>query len=468
MAILLSDYLEVSKEELEKEGVFNSVIGLDTQLFLDPHLLKGTKLLEFKDSREKIKRYYEKIITLIVAHRKSGDMAWKEALRRLTFKEVQGVFMGYGVHGGDGNAIGRVLAKRLLCSAIEIVEMGIKEPEIFELIGFFEEGFGADRLSDMTISVIQKDIYKYTQNLVNQFGVNKIIEIKYEDEKFKMPRDPRKNGALILLPKVLLRDLPVALGWEGIDYVVSTNQELRDRINKLIGYTWKKISKRLLREYFLTDKKIIETLIEAYRNSKASHYDYVNDPKGVVFPYPVGTQYAALNPIDLAISNYTIANVKKVVSSIIQQFKKLIEFNGLNKLLYTQEGKPRPERSAQVLFYGVADRYCKENDLDISSEPDAGNGPVDFKFSKGYSSRILVEMKLSSNPRLIHGFQKQLPTYQKSESTPVSYYVVIRNRKSDKNIKNLLKYRDEQVKHNREIPEIIVIDGWIKPSASKR
>jgi len=36
---------------------------------------------------------------------------------------------------------------------------------------------------------------------------------------------------------------------------------------------------------------------------------------------------------------------------------------------------------------------------------------VDFKFSIGFTRRVLVEIKLTSNSKLVSGFTKQLPTY---------------------------------------------------------
>jgi len=472
MAVLFSDYCGINKKELEKQGIFNSIIGLDTKLFLDPHLLKSTKISEFRQSRSRIKKYYEDIIRLLLVRQRRGDRAWSEALKRLRFKEVMGVFMGYGVHGGDGNAIGFGLARRLLDTAIEIIEMGIKDPEIFELIGLFEEDFGADRLSDMTIAIIRDDVYGYTHNIVKKFKIKNTIELKYKDKSYILPKHPYRNNPILLLPKELLRNLPVALTWEGIDHVVSTNRELRERLNKLIGEVWKnKIKKKQLRDFILSDKNNVKILIEAYKQSKTGHYDFERDPSGEVIWYELGKRFASANPLTLKITTYNIEGLENIVKDIIEQFRRNIEFNGLNEHLYTKEGFkyiPRHERFAQRLFYAIADTYCNANNLDISREPNAGSGPVDFKFSSGYTARVLVEIKLSSNRKLLPGFQKQLPAYQESENTKRSVYVVIKVTKSDKQIDRLLKVKEREMKNGKKAPDIITIDGYIKPSASKR
>ena len=124
-------------------------------------------------------------------------------------------------------------------------------------------------------------------------------------------------------------------------------------------------------------------------------------------------------------------------------------------------------RGSQLLFYAVADTYCKANNLDLSREPNAGSGPVYFKISYGRQLRSLVEIKLSSNKRLIHGFQKQLPSYQASEDVMNNFYVVIRVTKSEYQIKRLLRLYDTVPKH-KNMPEIIVIDAFPQPSASRK
>ena len=62
MAKLFSDYFGLKHEDFEKLGVFDPVIGYDTHLFLDPHLLKNTQIPEFLDSRSEIIKYYTNII----------------------------------------------------------------------------------------------------------------------------------------------------------------------------------------------------------------------------------------------------------------------------------------------------------------------------------------------------------------------------------------------------------------------
>jgi hypothetical protein len=134
---------------------------------------------------------------------------------------------------------------------------------------------------------------------------------------------------------------------------------------------------------------------------------------------------------------------------------------------YNDSGSRRHERFAQLLFFAVADTYCAANNLDLNREPNAGRGPVDFKVSRGYGARVNVEVKYSSNNKLLAGFTKQLEIYNRAERTQHSLYLVIRTTESSAKIDQLLKIRSEELYKGNRVPNIIVVDGRHKPSASK-
>ena len=123
---------------------------------------------------------------------------------------------------------------------------------------------------------------------------------------------------------------------------------------------------------------------------------------------------------------------------------------------------------SQRIFFSVADAYCSANNVDLSREPNAGNGPVDFKVSSGYTGRVLVEIKLSSNSHLAKGFTDQLPAYEKSEGTEESFLVILRVTESDAAIREVLQIRDAALKAGRKTPTVIVIDARPTPAGSKR
>ncbi len=461
---------------LNEKGVFNAFIGLDSLLFLDPQLLISTTIPEFKGSHEKLKKYYQEIITLLSASEKKFDRAWMESHKRLVFKETPGSAIGYGKANSAGSGIGPKLAIKLVESAEQIIAMGIKDPAIFELLGLFEEDFGADRLSDMTIRIIREDIFAYTQRVCLELKIEVPIKINVNGNVYSAPLSPINNKPLLFLPYELLRDLPIALSWEDIGNATSLNQELRNHLNSLIAEVWgdeaKKPAKPYIKKIIMKDPEGLRALLEAYKKTVAGHYDFHNDPKGFLKWSEFGKDFALKNPLELALSTEpTLGQVEEVVIKIIKQFQRNIEVNNLKLHLYSKDGllyKPLHEKYAQLLFYSVADSYCAANNLDLSPEANSGNGPVDFKISRGYHLRVLVEIKLTSNTNLVSGLTEQLGAYEQSEGTTSSMYVVIRVTQTDNSTKRVTDYRDKLVQECKRVPNLFIVDATIKPPASKR
>ena len=464
--------MAVSPSELKKRGVFDALIGIDSRLFLDPLLLKRLKIPELKSSRKHFEQYFRKVLLLLTASRKPNDVAWRAAERLLIFKETQGVSLGYGISTSDGSGIGAVLGGRLLNTASEMVEMGINDPAIFELLGLFESDFGPDRLSDMTISIIRDDLFRYTSRVAQDLGLRKLVWMKTSDGRYQLPKGPSPKKPLVFVPHRVLRRLPVAQSWDEITKVVWFNEMLRRKLNKIISKYWKKgvtAVKENLRATFLANPKELKDLLRGYKEYEAKPYDVLSDPQGMLSWFELGKQYAKNHPLALQmVKAPTLDEIQGIVQTIIEQFRDLIENNGLNIHLYDASGKRLHERYSQRLFFSVADSYCKANNIDLSPEPNAGSGPVDFKFSKGYEYRILVEIKLSSNTQVVHGYEKQLPTYEKSEKTNRSAYVIIRVAKSQSSIKMVQKLHDKAVRGGKKVPRVFVIDGRRKAPASKR
>lgn len=472
MAQPISEVLGINQDKLEEKGIFDAVLGIDTHLFIDPQLLKQTSIPEFANSHNKIVKHFSNLIVLLNASTQKGDRAWREVHKRLIFEELHGVSIGYGTHSSDGSAIGPVLAARLEESAYEILNLGIRDPEIFLLLGLFEDDFGADRLSDMIISIIKNDLYAFTQRVATELEISNRIDVSTPEGVYSLPKHPIRQEGLILLPKELLRDLPIALDRDGIDYVVAVNQELRNRLNQMIGITWKsKITKRQIKDLIFSNKDNIEILLSAYKGNRSGAYDFIKDPASEVIWYNLGQKFASENPTPLSLEqDANIDDLEDIVRKIIFQFKRNVEVNGLREHLYIRENrtlKRRHERFSQLLFFSTADTYCEANNIDISREPNAGNGPVDFKLSRGYFARILVELKLSSND-LMSGYEKQLVAYEESERTKRSIYVVLKVTQSEIKIRRLLDRREQLVREGKNPPPIYVIDARLRPSASRR
>ena len=139
-------------------------------------------------------------------------------------------------------------------------------------------------------------------------------------------------------------------------------------------------------------------------------YDLAADPAGELFWRKLATTLATEQPFELRPpATLDVDGVANVVEQIIGQFRFLIEDRRFSEELYAN-GKPRPEKAAQRLFFAVAYAYCKANNLDVTPEAETGNGPVDFKVSQGFRGRVLVEIKLSTNGKLVADVYKRQPS----------------------------------------------------------
>jgi hypothetical protein len=468
----LSRYFRISAAKLSKAGVFDAFIGIDNQLFVDPTLLRRAKTPEFQNARAKLERYFADVIILLEASAHHRDAAWREAANRLVFSEEHGTALGYAGAGSHGTAIGPELGARLVERGSEIVKLGVKDPVIFELIGLFEDDFGADRLSDMTVAILREEFLLYTQRITLELNLKPSGKLIYRTKEYVFPLHPDGKSPLLLVPKELLDLLPVAVDRSEIDHVAEFNAELRQKFNQLFAAARKlkrPVTKADIRAVLFGTKNGIETLVRVYRNTAGKPYDFDDDPLGLFEWEDIGISCAKRYPLALAIkAPKTIAEVKSIVSNIIKQFKKNVEENRLYEVLYDNNDQPRKEVYSQRLFYAIADAYCEANDVDLNREPNAGNGPVDFKVSSGYKARVLVEIKLSSNTHLVKGFTEQLPAYEKSEQTQESILVILRVTESDTSIREVLRLRQEAVTAGKRVPEVYVIDARPTPAASRR
>jgi hypothetical protein len=70
---------------------------------------------------------------------------------------------------------------------------------------------------------------------------------------------------------------------------------------------------------------------------------------------------------------------------------------------------------------------------------------AEFKLSTGSKVRMLVEVKKSNNPDLLHGFETQLPAYERSEAAQESIFLILRVTEGDSAIKNVLALREKRM-----------------------
>jgi hypothetical protein len=451
-------------------GIIDTQLSSDTNLFIDPLLLEGSAHPEINTgAATAYEQRFELIIKLLRVSEAKGDLPWLKVEKLFKFSEISWTCLGYS-SSVRGAGFGKELTTHALDTAYQIVKLGITDIDFFMALSLFEEGIGADRISDMTTNIIIKDLVRLTQRVNAELKIPS-REFKVEGELQELPINPYTDDPLIFVPTDIVRDLPIAADWGDISRAVKENEELRERVSGKIGQIWSTMTKKdkaKVKIAALASKEAFEQLLEMLREVPLESYDFAKDVNGETF-WAKLTKIGYEHPAGFK-SNTAPATPEEAldfVEEMILQFQDLIENKGIWKELWSDDKKPRREKAAQRLFFTMAYSYCKANNLDITPEADAGNGPVDFKFSSGFHNRVLVEIKLSTNS-LLHGYQKQLEIYKAAEDTDHGVYLVIDVGGLGQKYIEVQRVRREAIDRGEKTSKIFLIDGNRKASASKR
>ncbi|MEJ1392331.1 MAG: hypothetical protein RPU34_15825 [Candidatus Sedimenticola sp. (ex Thyasira tokunagai)] len=471
-----STTFDIDPKNVLAAGIVDVILNADTNLFIDPLLLEESRHKEISASAlVRYRKRFETIVKLLVASKAEGDVAWRSVKRLFQFHEIPWTCLGYG-GSVRGSGFGKALISSTLTTAKEIVDLGVTDIDLFMVLALFEEGIGPDRISDMTTNIIINDLITFNERVINELGL-KTSEHQINGVKHQLLTNPcsAKGEPLLLVPTDIVRDLPIATDWSDISRVVAENEALRDQVNSHVGEIWATMSrkeKQRLKESALRSKVAFEAALEMLHQAKGIPYDIQSDIGGEVFWGTLVKEVAAKYPKDLSAYKDTkldLDSVYTIVSEIINQFLFLVENRDLWRELWDEKlENHRKEKAAQRLFFAVADSYCKSNDLDLTPEAETGNGPVDFKVSAGFSSRVIVEIKLSSNPRVLHGYEKQLEIYRDAEQTDAAYFLVIDVGKMGKKEEQLIYLKNQQIKNGHKASEIVFVNALPRDSASKR
>ena len=475
--VRFSEYFEIDSAVLDAAGVLNPSLNVDTALFIDPLLLEKSVHPEIRDgARPTYEAHFTTVIKLLRVAKAVEDVAWRSARKHLSFPEIKGTCLGYGAHSVSGSGSGNDTREHMTRTAKEIVDLGVDDPDLFVAMALFEKGFGPDRISDMTTNVILGDLLRFNSRILDSLTIpRKAITLRLRNGKTydaTLPVNPYVRGGapIILVPADILRDLPIATDWSDVADAASKNAELRNRVNDQIAQLWTAKTlkdKDELRRWAMSGKEPFETLIDMIRGASPTAYDMLGDPCGEIFWRKLAATLAEQEPFHLkAPPQLDLAGVVSVVEQIIEQLRVLIEDRRFSEELY-HAGRPRPEKAAQRLFFAVAYAYCKANNLDLTPEADTGNGPVDFKVSQGFTGRVLVEIKLSTNRKLVKGYTRQLDAYKLAEETQKGYYVVVDVGSMGEKAKNLIDVKNAAAAQGDVTSPILFVDGSRRPSASK-
>lgn len=474
--MLFSEYYNIHC--MGDEDWFDPILTQDTLLFIDPFSVFKSNDDLFKDSYSAMMYFFQQAFELIAhAGGNKNNLSYKKAESMLTFPEVNAICLGYS-KTRRGAGTGPEWAKTLTRNISSVISKGIVHISHFEELGIFCEGIGPDRLSDMTANLLKNSLITYTQRICNLHKIPMVkkrlqhanFDYNYKrwcDGEFLLPENPYKqNTPILLVPKNFLNVLPEI---NSNDF--SDTMDLAERLRNDFNY---EIDRNLDKE------KIAQIAIE--------HYDWVEEYINIVEKREADNfgelmkktlRYAWYNISKDVVSNNKfdfrdITNDDDFYTQIkefVQYYKDFIEIKSGYKLLWNDtKTTARSEEDVQLLFKGILEEHCRANNIDFTREVNQGMGPVDFRFSCGYSNRVLLEIKLAKNTKFWNGLKKQLPKYLQIDSCKNGIFLVIVYTDNDiDRIKDIQKITKETKELYDINIEVVVIDARTtnKQSASK-
>ncbi len=469
--ILFSTHFKVAPEALEKAGLINPFLNVDTQLFIDPVLLdkSGIKIIK-ENAYQALRKHFENIVRLLIISKTEGDAPWKAAQVLLSLREPPSNGLGYGKSDRPGASRPEEIRDAILRTTKEVVDLGARDPEMISLMGFFEEDVGPDTISDLTTRIIEPQL----GSLTNEFCTSLAIPMKTSEVSpdLALPHYVSSSGkerAIMLVPSDIVRELPVAKDWSDLSEAIEANAVIRARVNSFLGGIVSPTvadRKTALRSAAFDSAELFETFIAAVKEH-TKYYDPNSDALGYYkLKEILGAGADQFKSEEKYAVDKGIEEIKRVVNDTLGMFKHHVENANLWEELWIA-GKPKKERAAQLIYYAMADCFCKANNIDISPEANMGGGPVDFKYSKGYNARVLVEMKKSSGT-VEHGYEKQLEIYKDASRTNHGIFVVLDYGDLGSKLTTIQKMRDGRLALGEPASDIVVINATQKASASKR
>lgn len=108
--IALSDYLGLG-DKLDEEGIFDTILDIDANYFINIKRIKDTKEKNFQNSYGRIQQFFLNIYKLLSSTTDKNSRLYRQAVRIFDFPEISNIGLGYS-KGRYGSGFGPVLAKK--------------------------------------------------------------------------------------------------------------------------------------------------------------------------------------------------------------------------------------------------------------------------------------------------------------------------------------------------------------------
>lgn len=429
--MLFSEHFRITRAD--EDDWFDPFLTIDSRLFLDPFLIYARPEGVFAGSHQDIINYFNAVFELIAeAGCRPSSPLYRKAVSDLLLPEAEELCLGYTTGGTKGLGSGGELANLMATAIAEAIGHGLTQLRHLEEISILREGIGADRISDATANVLRARIVRYTEEVCHKYLIPVTTRTyrrgRYDSQSHRwipitasLPVNPYNHRPIFLVPAHYLNSLPTINPEDFWDYCVENeNDILRNEFNLDIA---RNISKERIVQIARRHPELRERYVDFVESQAPMPYDFKEDKKGVAHWYEPTREFCRENPLKVEVTNDE--EFQTAVDQMVEAFRHFIEQKKGWQLLWDDDGRSRSENVAQLTMLAIISSYCEANNIDVSREAEVGRGPVDFKVSRGYRMRSLIEVKLARNTRFWDGVAAQFPTYLKAEKVSAGYFVVV-------------------------------------------
>jgi len=482
MHIYFSDYFNVNKEILKEYGAFNISLINDLPVFIDPFLLFTSEKDEYKELHDNMIKY----IAFLKDMSQNGPIRKGLIKNWFLFPEVKQSWLGYSKTGNDGTGLGPKFASALNENLHSIFSNfgneDITEGSHLEKLCLIKGDVGRDNISDFTANLIKGYLCEYTQKFALKYLEPHQLKDEYVThaefnyqtrswiaKKYTLPFID--NDYVLLTPKDMLTKDDTWINKHDLigdfDDIRSSisNIELRDTINDYFVRVMPDNPKKkdVDRAKFMTLSQFPQ-LIDYFIKYKEDNgdkaqkvsIDNIKDTESIFIAQV--TRFMDVLEEKKQFTKTTWDTYEETYERVLY-LKQVIENNDGYKIFYLHGQPIKREADLQLMFRLT----WFATPSDFNSEVNNGRGPVDFKISRGFKDKTLVEFKLASNSKLKQNLANQVEIYAEANQTKKAIKVILYFDGSElektKKVLKELKLEDSK--------SIILIDACDnKPSAS--
>ncbi|MFS4506594.1 hypothetical protein ACMA46_10200 [Clavibacter sp. Sh2141] len=431
-----TDHFAVERQQ--DDDWFDCELSTDTPLYVDPFLVFEDDDPYWSETRQTVIDFFG--LALRFVQDSGGDATsphYLKAVRMLRFPEPSEFALGLAMGHPKGSGAGAKYARDMADALSKLYQHGVTQVGHIHAFSLFCEGLGVDRISDIFCDIVKAKFVDYTQVVASRHELP-MQEVplraarwskttgRWDHLRARLPKSPITQEGVLLVPARFLKDIPIVTPdsfWTWADTGVGDDlrQELNYELN--IALT-KQERKEAAHKAAWSHPELVMQYLDEVSETDQQPYDVVADPKLLVEWAEAGRNAAAKQaPIAQPDEETEFASW---VVTLAEEFKHAVEEADLWRVLWDDGYRTfRPEKIVQATAAVLFAAHCRMADVDLTRESNLGRGPVDFKFSRGWKKRALLEVKLIPSTHFFTGASKQLPQYMVTERASVGIYLCV-------------------------------------------